>query len=247
MIQTVDKTIQKKLTKNNSHLQFIRSEKVGGAGALMTLGVFIIGIAWLLTVFLFPNSNGEDNPLLPGIYGTIAGLVFLLPGILLQNTKIKKAYSYFEKNSGYSIEELQEFDQEFESGQALLVCPSKKLNKLGLRNSAVFTKNWVKRPFMSPGGGRGLYRAKDVAAAWYEGKKLYDEVENALIIIGSDAKLYVCHMSEQEAGEFICELLERNPKLITDRKFIDLSGHAIDALYDPNAAAKAYCEALRQG
>lgn len=246
MVREVEGELKKKLMKDGSHLKKIRSLGGGGA-ALIATGIMLIVICWMIAAAMMPISKSIAPTLILGAAGTIAGLLFVLLGEGSKRKRVSNAYSYFTKKSGYTETQLKEFDQEFQDGPTLFISPSKKLDKVTLRDGAVFTKHWVKLPYMNPIIYSGLYRTDDVAAVWYENEPFYYGVQRhdpSVITINIQGELKMSCLKREAADEFIDEVLERNPNAVRYRTFATQAGHAVDALSNPKAAAKAYQEAI---
>ncbi|MBT9780124.1 hypothetical protein GPL15_27035 [Clostridium sp. MCC353] len=244
MIIQMDEKLKKEVSRDGSHLKYTRTK--GGAGAgMIAAGVCFIVIGIMLVAAL--STISDMTALMILLAGSVVlGLLFIVPGIFL-NKRFQAGYmKYYVKKSGYSEEELNNFEREFQTGEALLINPAKKLTKQSKFESGIITRNWIKMPYMMPLKYSGIYRTVDIAAAFYEKKPVVngEPLNPTLFIVDSRGDGVTMTMDETTGNEVIQEIAKRNPKTVTVRRFT-YNGRNYDSLYNYQEVAELYREICR--
>lgn len=234
MLVKVDQQTKKSMEQDGSYLKFLRS--TGGMGiSLIVLGacfggfIVVIGIAMGLIM--------EMPSLIAGFVGVgiAVAAVFGIPGFMVRKKRVDGYLDYFAKKSGYTVSELNELDAEFDQKEAVLFTPFNKLNKQAKLFASVFTERWANLP------GIGIARARDIAAIWWEDEPYYKGVKRGktCFVLSRDGKVFFAGVEENHVQEITSELVKRNPKVITVRKF-HYNGQNYDALDQPEEVAALY-------
>lgn len=156
------KDLQKKVTKYGSVLKAYRAGGGGGMG-LFAAGVFFLIVGVLLGVpLMFVKVSGGLTVLV--IFG-VPALIFILAGQLIHKKRVAGYLEYFQKETGYSQEELMEADRELLGPEAVkIVCETDMSN--GKEQTVFFV---TQHYFLSVWPVYGCYLRKldDIVAAFY--------------------------------------------------------------------------------
>lgn len=156
------KDFQKSVEKYGSVLKAYRAQGGGGKG-LIAGGVVLLVFGALLGIpLMFLRVLGGLVVL--AIFA-VPGLALILPGIALNKKRMAAYMEYYQKETGYSLEELQEADRELLGPEAVkIVC---KTDRSAGKNETVFfiTPHY----FLSVWAVNGCYlrRLDDIVAAFY--------------------------------------------------------------------------------
>jgi len=158
------KDLQKKVDKYGSVLAAFRSQGGGGKGlaaggiSLMVAGV-LIGLLLLLV-----NVKVAGCLAIMGVFA-LPGLAMFVPGIIMDKRRQAGYLEFFQKETGYSQEELKEADRELlGQGAVKIVCKTDRM--AGKKETAfIVTEHY----FLSVWPARGCYLRKldDIVAAFY--------------------------------------------------------------------------------
>lgn len=156
------KDLQKQVAKYGSVLGAFRSQGGGGKG-LMAGGITLLVFGLLFGVpLMFVRFLGGF--IVFAIFG-VPALAMILPGMAMARKRQATYLEYFQKETGYSLEELQEADQELMSPDAVKI--NSKTDRSGGKQETVFiiTQHY----FLSAWPVRGCYLRKldDIVAAFY--------------------------------------------------------------------------------
>lgn len=156
------KDLRKKVDKYGSVLAAFRSQGGGGKG-LMAAGIMLIVIAVVLggLLMLVRLVGG----LVAFAVMAVPGLAMLLPGIALDKKRQAGYLEYYQKETGYTLEELKEADRELLRSDAVkIVCKTDRM--AGKKETAfMITEHY----FLSIWPVKGCYLRKldDIVAAFY--------------------------------------------------------------------------------
>lgn len=112
------KGLQKSVKKHGSVLKAFRSQ--GGGGAGLAAGgwvLLIVGIFLGLLCVLALGSRG----LLIGAFMALPGLLMVLGGRAMYKKRVRNYLDFYQKETGYSVEELQEADRELMGSGAVTI------------------------------------------------------------------------------------------------------------------------------
>lgn len=156
------KDLQKVVAKHGSVLAAYRSQGGGGKG-LAAGGITIAIIGILIGVpLMFVNAAG--GLVILAIF-VLPGIALGVPGVILDKSRMSSYLEYYQKQTGYSIEELQAADRELMSPDAVKIVS--RTNRSAGKPETVFiiTPHY----FLSvwPVYGCYLRRLDDIVAAFY--------------------------------------------------------------------------------
>ncbi len=240
MVSMVDQNLRSKLTKDGSYLKHTRT--IGGIGnGLIVAGGWIIGIGVLFAAMIALVGVVMRGLVAGGIVAAIGGIIMGM-GYHLKNKRVNDYLTYYQNKSGYTHEALKAFDEEFQNGEAVLVSRSKKMDKRSLAMVGIFTKHWFRVPTALPVQYSGLYHVEDIVAIWYQGSfvKIGNvECMNDLVALDCNGKFIVPRCDAAMTEEIISELVKRNPKVLTKRKFT-YEGKEYDVVLQPQEVIALY-------
>lgn len=154
------KGLEKSVNKRGSVLKAFRSQGGGAAGA----------IAGGVTLLIFGVLLGGISMLGLGVRGMLIGAVFCAPGLLLiipgvikRNKRINSYLDFYQKETGYSVEELQQADQEMMSADKVCIVSKTDRAKeevLFMISAHYFLSVW-------PVKGCYLVKLEDIVAAFH--------------------------------------------------------------------------------
>lgn len=154
--------LQKKVTKYGSVLKAYRSQGGGGLGLFaggITLLIFGVLLGLLMAIV---NVIGG---LVVFAFFAVLGLPMILGGNAMNKKRLAGYLEYYQKQNGYSAEELQEADRELMSPDAVKIV--NKTDRSGGKKETVFfiTEHY----FLSawPVNGCYLRKLEDIVAAFY--------------------------------------------------------------------------------
>lgn len=156
------KDLQKKVDKCGSVLAAFRSQGGGGKG-LAAGGIMLLIFGALFGIpLMFVKVVGGVVVL--AVFA-VPGLAMLLPGLAIDKKRQAKYMEYYQKETGYSLEELREADRELLRSDAVkIVC---KTDRMGGKQETAFmiTEHY----FLSIWPVKGCYLRKldDIVAAFY--------------------------------------------------------------------------------
>lgn len=243
MIVEMDGDLKAKLSKDGSHLKYTRTK--GGAGAgIMAVGGFFLAIGLIFGILLVMIDNMPAAALMIGI-GIVLGGGILFLGFQMKKKMISSYMEYYKKNSGYTEQELIDFDREFMNGKTLFLNPNKKIDDNAKLVGGILTDHWMKLPYMISVKYSGLFRVSDIAVACYLIKPVvegYRHKNNKLLIVSKMGDDGVFNLNNEEVGNKIVEeITRRNPKVITVRNF-SYNGVNYDVIHQPKEVARLYSE-----
>ena len=156
------KDLQKKVDKYGSVLAAFRSQ--GGGGKGLAAGGIMLMICGLLFGIPLMFVKVIGGLVVLAVFA-VPGLAMLLPGLAMDRKRQAGFMEYYQKETGYSPEELQEADRELLRGDAVkIVC---KTDRNGGRPETAFmiTEHY----FLSIWPVKGCYLRKldDIVAAFY--------------------------------------------------------------------------------
>lgn len=239
------KQVNKDIIIDGSVLKGIRG--VGGwSKGIIALGITFLVIGILLGGFAM-LATIRAGLFTIGVLGGPA-LLLIIAGKASQKKKVKNYLDYYEKESGYSREEIMKADQELSAENALVIGAierevSKKVPIIG----CVISQNYI---VMVRIMGEGqLRRIEDVALAAYSQKiPGINGYKWGLVYISVGDKEYQidARMDKEACAEIIGTLAVKNPWLITTSSFA-YEGKQYDVIEDGQAVVKLYKEKREQG
>ncbi len=179
------KDLKKKVDKYGSVLAAFRSQGGGGKG-LMAGGIslFVCG-ALFGGLMMFVNAAGG---LAICSFFVLPGLAMFLPGLVLDKKRQAGYLEYYQKQTGYSMEDLREADRELLSPDAVKVI-SKTSRSGGKRETVFFV---TPHYFLSiwPIYGCYLRKLDDIVAAFYSSEipGINGYRQNLFVITRQDAQ-----------------------------------------------------------
>lgn len=229
------KGLQKSVNKHGSVLKAFRSQGGGGAG-LMAGGWVLLGFGIFLGL-LCALALGTRG-LLIGAFMAVPGLLMVLGGRSMYKKRVRNYLDYYQKETGYSAEELQEADREL-MGPGTVAIVSKtdrgKQEVLFMITDHYFLSIW---PVM----GCYLLKLDDIVAAFHSAQipGIGGYCEGLQIISRKDTKkpgqknpftkkeyegFKNSLMSEQRDAQATCleaveEIAKRAPHVITNQNII---------------------------
>lgn len=231
MIASENDKLRQKVLQDSNYLQHSRNAGGGAVGC----------IAGGITLLVFAVLLGGLFALLGMTGGVIMfGILFGVPGFLLvflgNRSKKRKAaeyLAYFQKETGYSEEELHQVERELKDEEIVVV----GYKPVGGGYAypileCILTRNYFVKPMVL--GGCYVRRYEDMVAAAYSKRipGIGGYRSGLLFVARQDTELYADdRMSEKDFAEFIGLIAERCPQLIMHEMFL-LDGKKYDLLKD---------------
>lgn len=162
MRMEMTKSLEKSVRKHGSVLKAFRAQGGGGAG-MMAGGItlLICGVLLGLVCLLAVGANG----LLIGAFFGVPGLLLVLFGMRSRNKRLNNYLDFYEKDTGYSREELQQADRELMSPDAVKI--GGKMDNSGGRAGIIFMVTDHYFLTIWPVYGAHLRKLDDIVAAFY--------------------------------------------------------------------------------
>lgn len=178
------KDLKKKVDKYGSVLAAFRSQ--GGAGKGLMAGGISLFICGAMLGGLLMISNVVGGIVVFGIF-IFPGLAMFVPGLVLDKKRQAGYLEYYQKQTGYSLEDLREADRELLSPDAVKII-SKTNRSAGKRETVFFI---TPHYFLSiwPIYGCYLRKLDDIVAAFYSNEipGINGYRQNLFIITRQDA------------------------------------------------------------
>ena len=162
MRMEMTRALQKSVTKHGSVLKAFRAQGGGGAGMMaggITLLIFgaLLGLVSVLAVGV--------NGLLVGAFFGVPGLLLVLFGVRSRNKRLNNYLEFYEKDTGYSREELLQADRELMSQDAVKI--GGKMDNSGGKEGIIFMVTEHYFLTIWPVYGAHLRKLDDIVAAFY--------------------------------------------------------------------------------
>lgn len=156
--------MQKKINRYGSVLKAFRSQGGMSSVLLLTFGICLIPWGTLLLVDAFSEPEDAAGFILSAVVIGL-GLFPLLVRAVLRAVRRKNYLSYYEKQTGYSLRELQEADRELMSYSAVKI--GERMHYYAGKPTLMYIV--TKHYFFAVGSAKGAYLRKleDIAAAFY--------------------------------------------------------------------------------
>lgn len=157
--------MQRKVNKYGSVLKAFRSQKDISAVILLTFGICFASWGQLLLIVAVSELNGEAGALIAWAVMVGLGLLLLVAGVVLRVVRIKNYLSFYEKQTGYSLRDLQEADKELMSYSAVKI--GERMHYYAAKPVLMYIV--TKHYFFAVGSAKGAYLRKleDIAAAFH--------------------------------------------------------------------------------
>lgn len=236
MLKPVDENFKKYcVTKDGSYLKKIRSIG-GGSAALTAAGFLIAGICALLIAATKDVVTAEGLTLFAAVAAGSALLAII--GIFMRRRRIRTYLEYFSKKSGYTPDQLKEFEREVLEPDSCYDTVSRKLAKNSAAFSWVLTEHWFKQMDHIP------IRIEDMAAAFYMNGITYKKIQYGKSIFfvlkdGTIHDVYNWQYDKEGTARIVEELRKRNPLLIP-AKSVRAGEEVYNCLEQPERVAELY-------
>lgn len=236
MLKPVDEKFKKYcITADGSYLKKIRSIG-GGSAALLATGFLIAGICILLIVATKDVVTTEGLTLFAAV--AAGGVLLGIAGIVMRQRRIRTYLEYFSKKSGYTPEELKEFDREVLEPGSFYDTVHANAAKNSAAFSWVLTEHWFKQMDHIP------IRIEDMAAAFYMNGIMYKKIQYGKSIFfvlkdGTVHDVFNWQYDQEATVSVIGELRKRNPLLIP-AKSVRVGEEVYNCLEQPERVAELY-------
>lgn len=158
-------SMQRKVNKYGSVLKAFRSQRDISTVSLLTFGICLVPWGLLLLIVAASEPDGEAGALVASAVMVGLGLLSLVAGAVLRVVRIKNYLSFYEKQTGYSLRDLQEADNELMSYSAVKIGERMQYYAVKPVLMYIVTKHY----FFAVGSAKGAYLRKleDIVAAFY--------------------------------------------------------------------------------
>jgi len=239
MVLNTDYAEYRKLAKSGSILKGLRSSKGGGLGLIAGGWVLIIFAFFVGLLFLPMGADGATFFFL-GIFG-IPGLILLGIGIPMRNKRNRTYMEFYQKETGFSEQELLQVDQELAAPDVEIIGyvragGSKKHPGI----ACIITRHYFVTEWYY------IRRLEDMIAAAYTNESTIfgllclskQDPEARFMTFGaaSDKKEALCN-------EIIQALHRRKPNLICHKRFL-WNGQRFDLEKDGEAIRQMYLDSV---
>lgn len=235
--------LKSKMSMDGNVLKYMYSVAGGGLG-LIAGGAVLLFFGVLLAAALYPVL-GLKTALKIGVVIVVSSLLLMILGRLLQKHRMDRWSKEYSKSSGFSEEELQVINQEFQQPGTLLLSFSKGKDSNSLKKMGFITAHYVKFPGVSP----WIFRLNELVACFYTKQFLCQDggQMDAFIAYGTDEKrMYMLYdLNEKAAREVVDAVASRNPMVITDHHFM-YEGKEYDAVRGMKDVICLYQQVRRQ-
>jgi hypothetical protein len=155
--------LQKKVKRYGSLLKACRTQGGKGAVLLFLLSLYFIFMGVLVGIVSFVAGEPAAWSLTAGFFGI--GFVMLLLWFILSRISISTYLSFFQKETGYSVRELEEADRELMGYSAVKIGAAPR----NIGRKPIFLFIVTAHYFVAVGSNKGCYLRKlsDIAAAFY--------------------------------------------------------------------------------
>lgn len=237
------KKMQKLVRKYGSVLQAYRS-RGGAAAGVMAAGIMLLFIGAILLLALFLTSGAG---LVIGGAFAVLGLLLTLLGVGLHGARVKNYLDFYQRETGYSVEELQAADRELMGPDVVTIAG--RTNRAKEEVVFMITEHY----FMSVWPNKGCYLVKleDIVAIFHSCQIPYISVylEGVHVISRRDVErqgsknpltkkeyggYYNAIMGQQQNAEAMCmkaveEIARRVPYVIRHQNIV-VNGEKFDLL-----------------
>ncbi len=222
----------------------------GGSKGLQAGGITLLVFAALIALPMIAMDFAKGGMVFGGLFA-VPGLLLLLGGILSQKRKMKNYLSYYQKETGFDLEELRQLEQELLEPDMFMVGnvpegvetgASEKRPQLG----CMITKHYFVMPMNM--GKSYIRRLSDMLMAVYSQEiPGINGYKHGLVFLSSkDDTAYInALLTRDSCEEVIHELYERNPEVITQRVFY-YDDRKYDIITDSPEIVKLYQEQMKQ-
>lgn len=241
MVIKINDDFRKNGMRDGSNLKSDRG--IGGIGAgMIALGICLVVIGSAI----FCATMMADM--------LFAGIVVLVPcavlggficagGVILRAKQLNSYLDYYVKRTGYTKEELEDFERETLQEDTVILTDKKKLNKEACKSAGIVTTHWFKGPCF----GYTLIKIADIAAIWHDNNGYYQgSARGPIIMIVRSNGTVEWFTADADLGqEVIAEIEKRNPVTITVRNF-GYQGRQYDALKQQQEVAAIYRDEFKR-
>lgn len=144
MVVPINEEFRKYGMQDGSNMKRIKN--TGGAGkGIMALGIclYVVGIAVFIATFMADMLFQGMVVFLPL---AVIGSLMLAGGFILQKKQENNYLGYYSRLTGYSEEELADFDRDLQTNEGMVFSTHKKLTKETCKFAGVITEHWLKAP-----------------------------------------------------------------------------------------------------
>lgn len=148
------------------------------------------------------------------------GILMTVIGIVLRKSRLKKAMEGYAKATGFTMDELHQFDQEFWSPNTILFSLVGSV-KANLKNCGIITEHYIKMP----SAFAFIYRIEDMVACYFS-KILPDEYSSYatgfIAYTSEENRAFEASVTvkEKDAQEVVNLILSRNPSIFGAHHFM---------------------------
>lgn len=220
MILSLTDAKRQKLTKDGSVLKYLRSFGGGYKGCFAGGMVLVIFALFLAVLFILVGLAG-GGLLFAGLFG-IPGICLIAFGLIAQKRKVQSYLSYYQTETGFDIDEIQQIDREILAPTTVTVGYISDLTRRKEPEIGCFITN---HHFIMPMlmGKSYIKRISDIVAVAYseEIPGINGYKHGLLFLSRTDNSVgYNSLLSKDACLEIIQALSEHNPSIITHQKFL---------------------------
>lgn len=220
MILSLTDSRKKKLTKDGSVLKYLRSVG-GGYKGCFAGGLVLVFSALFLAVLFIPVGLGAGGIVFAGLFG-IPGICLIVFGLTAQKRKVQSYLSYYQKETGFDVDEIQQIDREIMAPTTVTVgYMSDRTRRREPEVGCFITDHHFIMPMLM--GNSYIKRISDIVAVAYseEIPGINGYKYGLLFLSRTDNSVgYNAELTKEACLETIQALSKRNPSIITHQKFL---------------------------
>ncbi len=247
ILEVGDKRREKYLNKDN--ILYSMRNTGGMAKGIMAGGVTLIGCGVFLLA-LFAMTGFIEAGIVIGGFFIVLGIPFIPGGIFFHKRKMRNYIGYYQEITGFDADEIMRVEQEIRQPDMVMIGnvpydnPGSGISEKNPQIACMITKNYFIMPLIA--GASYIRRNSDMVLAAYS-----DEIpgvgglRHGLVFISNrdDSAYKNSTLTKDACEEIIGTLTQKNPALITCRKFTYADRH-YDAQTDGAEIARLW---VKQG
>lgn len=237
---------REKYLKDGNILFKIRNTGGGGKGCAAGGVVFLVFAVFIMVLMALIGLRTEGILIFGGILA-LPGILMVILGSVLHKRKMKNYLDYYQKETGFELEELKQLERELMEPDMMMIgnIPDDPDLRSHIRASeknpqiaCMMTKDHFVMPMIA--GKCYIRRVSDMFLATYStGIPGINGYKHGLVFLSrKDDDPYInAFLSRDACAEVINGLCIRNPELITKQKFM-YEGKEYDVIMDGKEIAK---------
>lgn len=241
MVIKINDDFRKNGLKDGSDLK--RACGNGGIDAgMIALGLCLYAVGVLIFFAMTASGMMLQGAFILVPFGLVGSILFAA-GYIMRIKKLGTYLDYFVKRTGYTREELIDYEREVREEDTVIISSRKKINKEACKNAGIVTRHWFKVPSYR----YQIFKLADIAAFWHLKKQYYRGTmfDSALMIVTSGGTIECIAMNPPLVQECMAEIEKRNPVAITVQNF-SYQGQAYDVMKQPQEVASIYREEFKR-